>query len=118
MVCKILTEYTLEKRTEVCNSLKAKYPDRSPVILMTEEKSNFTLEKEKFLVPNDFKFERFISEARKMVKPPIESETGIFFLTNKETILSPQDDILSIYKKHASPDGFLYIYIIEERVFG
>ena len=111
-------EYTLEKRKKESERLKKKYPDRIPVIVYPDKRAgNRTpqIDKHKYLVPNDLFISEFLCIIRQRLH--MKSEEALFFFIN-ETIPSPETSLLSVYKEHASPDGFLYMIYTVENTFG
>merc|ERR1712070_216601 len=83
-------EHSLDKRREVADRIRAKYPDRIPVIVEKAPKSDAPdIDKKKFLVPADITVGKFVYE-----------------------IMS------HIYAKYKDEDGFLYITYSGENTFG
>ena len=96
----------------------AKYPDRIPIIC---ERSTSTsndcpnIDKNKFLVPNDFTLGQFIFIIRKRMHLPPEKAIFLFINSNfynSAVLLS------NIYETDKDDDGFLYITYAFENTFG
>jgi len=106
-----------EKRAEVAARIRAKYPDRIPVIVEKAPKSDAPdLDKKKYLVPADITVGRFVFEIRQHMK--LSSEKAIFLFVNKD-VLPPTAALMShIYEKYKDEDGFLYVTYSGENTFG
>ena len=49
----------------------------------------------------------------------IKKEQSLFLLVNNgKEIIKSNDDLESVYLKYQDPDGFLYVFYTEEKVFG
>ncbi len=82
------------KRTEVASRIRAKYPDRIPVIVEKAPKSDAPdLDKKKYLVPADITVGRFVFEIRQHMK--LSSEKAIFLFVNKDVL--PPTGILAVF---------------------
>tara|TARA_B110000444_G_C18788897_1_gene571435 strand:+ start:392 stop:733 length:342 start_codon:yes stop_codon:yes gene_type:complete len=103
-------------RKNESDRMRAKYPDRIPVIV--ERAKDCTLpdiDKKKYLVPNDLSVGQFIHVIRKRIK--LEPDKAIFIFVNN--VLPPTAGLMiSIYNEQANIDGFLYITYNGESVFG
>jgi GABA(A) receptor-associated protein len=110
-------EHSLEKRKEVADKIRAKYPDRIPVIVEKAPKSDAPdIDKKKFLVPQDITVSKFVYEIRKHMSK-LNPEKAIFLFVND--ILPPSSELMSrIYEKYKDEDGFLYITYSGENTFG
>ncbi|KAL6048776.1 ubiquitin-like protein atg8 [Balamuthia mandrillaris] len=109
-------EHPLDKRREVAERIRAKYPDRIPVIVEKAPKSDAPdIDKKKFLVPSDITVGKFVYEIRKHMK--LSPEKAIFLFVNN--VLPPTAELMSnIYAKYKDEDGFLYITYSGENTFG
>lgn len=109
-------EHSLDKRREVADRIRAKYPDRIPVIVEKAPKSDAPdIDKKKFLVPADITVGKFVYEIRKHMK--LSPEKAIFLFVNN--VLPPTAELMShIYAKYKDEDGFLYITYSGENTFG
>ncbi len=109
---------TFEQRTSEAQRLRNKYPDRIPIIVELEErdgKTLGTLDKRKYLVPQDLNLTQFMYVIRKRMK--LSNETAMFMFVGK--ILAPMDSTTEqLYNEHKASDGFLYITIAGDSAFG
>lgn len=109
-------DHPFEKRREVADRIKAKYPDRIPVIVEKAPKSDAPdIDKKKYLVPSDITVGKFVYEIRKHMK--LSPEKAIFLFVNNT--LPPTGALIStIYERYKDEDGFLYITYSGENTFG
>ena len=110
-------QHPLYLRKEQSARIKAKYPNRIPVIV--EKYMNSTsapdIDKNKFLVPGDVTVGSFIHIIRSRMKL---SEKAALFLFCKNNI-PPTCELMSIiYDTHKDEDGFLYMCYTTENTFG
>ena len=105
-----------DERLKESIRIRAKYPDRIPVIVDNNAHSTLPeLDKKKFLVPGDLTVGQFVYIVRKRIKLP--PEKAIFIFVNN--ILPPTSSLMStMYDSYKDSDGFLYLYIAGENTFG
>ena len=73
------TEHPLERRKSEAERIRAKYPDRIPVICEKADRSDIPdIDKKKYLVPADLTVGQFIYVIRKRIKLPPERAIFIF----------------------------------------
>tara|TARA_B100001094_G_C17784248_1_gene601199 strand:- start:198 stop:578 length:381 start_codon:yes stop_codon:yes gene_type:complete len=106
-------EKSLEERLQTSNTIKLKYNNRIPIIVDCD--SSLTLFKNKYIVPNDLTMAQFIYILKKKIK--MTENQSIFIICNNKLINSC-DNIGYIYDKENSADGFLYLIVSLENVFG
>jgi len=109
-------EHSAEQRAFESSRIRAKYPDRIPVIVEKSPKSDVPeLDKKKYLVPSDLTVGQFVYVIRKRVK--LSAEKAIFVFVNNA--LPPTASLMStIYEENKDEDGFLYIQYSGENTFG
>jgi GABA(A) receptor-associated protein len=108
-------EFALRKEEAV--RIRAKYPDKIPVIV--ERASNSSkipdIDKHKFLVPLDLTVAQFVYIIRKRIK--LTPEQAIFIFVNNQ--LPPTSMMMSqLYEAHKDPDLFMYILYSGETAYG
>jgi len=109
-------DHPLEKRKEVADRIRSKYPDRIPVIVEKAAKSDAPdIEKKKYLVPSDITVGKFVYEIRKHMK--LSPEKAIFLFVNN-TLPPTGALVASIYERYKDEDGFLYFTYSGENTFG
>jgi GABA(A) receptor-associated protein len=119
-------QYSEEKRKNECAKIRAKYPDRVPIIVEVDNSDMLRaenlpdLDKSRFLVPFDMVFSSFVHTIRKRMK--VKESTAIFLMikdSNGKTIMPLLTDTVgNIYEKNKSDCGFLFLTVLGERVFG
>lgn len=102
-----------EERKRSSEIIMNKHSESIPIIV--DCKSNIELNKKKYIVPKTLNVGQFISTIRKKIN--IDSSQSIFLLCNN-TMISNNQMIINIYNKHHHADGFLYIILTLENVFG
>ncbi|KAL5551132.1 hypothetical protein UlMin_001308 [Ulmus minor] len=109
-------EHDLENRRAEATRIRAKYPDRIPVIVEKAEKSDIpSIDKKKYLVPADLNVGQLVYVIRKRIK--LGAEKAIFIFV--DNVLPPTGAILSaIYEEKKDEDGFLYVKYSGENTFG
>jgi len=101
----------------LCESRKItmKYPDRIPIICECSDNRHPPIDKNKYLVPNDFTVGQFLFVIRKRIKLP--PEKAIFLFIN-DVFHNSSQLISNIYETDRDPDGFLYVIYAFENTFG
>ncbi|KAK7500276.1 hypothetical protein BaRGS_00008499 [Batillaria attramentaria] len=116
MKFKFKEQHTLEQRKAESGKIRTKYPERIPVIVEKEPKSQIqNIDKRKFLVPSDISVAQFMWIIRKRIQLP--SEKAIFLFVGK---VLPQSSASmgQVYEDHKDEDGFLYVAFSGENTFG
>jgi GABA(A) receptor-associated protein len=111
------SQHPFEKRKAEADKIRVKYPDRVPVIVEKNPRSNDVpgIDKKKYLVPSDLTAGQFLYVIRKRMK--LAPEKAIFIFINNT--LPPSGDLMSqLYKNHRDEDGFLYVAYSGESTFG
>jgi GABA(A) receptor-associated protein len=108
--------HPLEKRKAEAQRIRAKYPDRIPIICEKLAKSDIPdIDKKKYLVPGDLTITQFMYVIRKRIK--ISQEKTIFLFINNK-IPAQTADMKELYKENKDEDGFLYVTYSGETTFG
>ena len=107
--------YTLEDRIKESNRVLDYYPDRVPIILDLQGDLLLIGRKTKYLIPDDITIAQFIFIFRKKIE--LTPEESIFIFINN-TIPRTNEIMKNIYKTNKDEDGFLYVQISKENVFG
>lgn len=116
MRSKFRDEHSFEKRQAEAQRIRAKYPDRIPVICEKADKADIpTIDKKKYLVPADLTVGQFVYVIRKRIH--LAPEKAIFIFV--DDVLPPTAALMSaIYDQHKASDSFLYVTYASENVFG
>ncbi|CAM9951450.1 unnamed protein product [Ectocarpus fasciculatus] len=105
-----------DKRKSEAERIRAKYPDRIPVICEKADRSDIPdIDKKKYLVPADLSTGQFIYVIRKRIK--LDPEKAIFIFVN-DTIPQTSALMSQVYEHQKDEDGFLYITYSGENTFG
>jgi GABA(A) receptor-associated protein len=123
LFCKNLNKDELSKRISESKRIISKFPDRIPVIILTNNsKLQKMLTKNKFLVPYDLTVSYLLANIRNQMK--LDSSNALFIFCDN-TMLSGTEELSKIYGNYksrnnigSSSDNFLYISIEEENTFG
>ena len=109
-------EHDLETRKAESQKIRTKYPDRIPIIVERDLKSDIVdIDKKKYLVPSDLTMGQFQYVIRKRIK--LDSTKALFVFINNT--LPPTSSLVGqIYNEKADEDGFLYINYSSENTFG
>lgn len=96
--------------------IRCKYPTRVPVIVFNQDKNIPTLDKNKYLVPNDLTMGQFIYIIRKRIK--LKSEKALFIMTENGSLPPTSATMFELYTEYKSEDSFLWFKILGENTFG
>jgi len=109
-------QHPFDKRKAEAQRIRAKYPDRIPVIAEKAADSDIPdIDKKKYLVPADLSVGQFVYVIRKRIK--LKAEKAIFIFVNNT--LPPTAALMSqVYKENKDEDGFLYVLYSGESTFG
>lgn len=107
---------TQDRRRSESDRIRAKYPDRVPVICERADRSDVPdIDKKKYLVPADLTVGQFIYVIRKRIKLPPEKAIFIFV----DNVIPPTASLMSaVYEVQKDEDGFLYVTYSGENTFG
>mmetsp|Transcript_25000 Transcript_25000/g.42744 ORF Transcript_25000/g.42744 Transcript_25000/m.42744 type:complete len:126 (-) Transcript_25000:56-433(-) len=118
---KFKASHPKEKREELANKIRNKYPDRIPVIV-ERGKNVPDIIKQKFLVPGDLTVGKFTLEIKKHLivdkVDNIDSSKAIFLFVNGKSLTKSSDKLSSVYEQHRDQDGFVYITYHGESTYG
>ncbi|MBN3288709.1 GBRAP protein, partial [Polyodon spathula] len=105
-----------EVRRAEGEKIRAKYPDKIPVIVEKAPKSRVAeLDKKKYLVPSDLTVGQFCFLIRKRIE--LRAEEALFFFVNN--VLPPSSATMGqVYEEHHEEDFFLYLAYSNESVYG
>lgn len=110
-------KYPFEDRKKEFEKIKAKYPDRIPIIV--EKSSNCKtlpdIDKKKYLVPSDLAFSQFIYVVRKRIK--LEPDQALYIFINN-TLIPGSKTMAEVYREFAEPCGFIFASYSAESTFG
>ena len=107
----------LENRRKQSADLLRKYPNKVPVILEKDPKSNINeINKKKFLCPNRQTITHFNAIIRGSAE--LDPTEALFLLINGNNSVIGDISMGEIYEKNKDEDGFLYIVYSSELAWG
>lgn len=108
----------LDERIKKQEELQRKYPTRIPIICEKAKNSTLqSLENSQFLAPEDMIGSQFIFLIRRKLN--LHQRSALFLLIDGKVSLAGNDTMKQIYNKYKDKeDGFLYITIANENVWG
>ena len=112
-------EFSHEKRCLEARRIRAKYPDRIPVVVEQARKEDFAVRdmKRKYLVPGELTLGQFVYVVRRRLK--LNAEKAIFLATAGGIMPATTQLIGTIDSEHKDKDdGFLYLVYSAENTFG
>jgi GABA(A) receptor-associated protein len=109
--------HTLEERMAEATRIMVRHPDRIPVLVQKDNKSDVPdIDKYKFLVPRDLTMGQFVYVIRKRLKN-FTAEKALFIFVNN-SLPATNTLVSAVYDKHKSSDGFLRMVYSTENTFG
>ena len=121
-MAKFVTSYkfnkTFNERKTESERIRAKYPDRIPIICEKSLKSDpslANLDKVKYLVPQDLTIGQFMYVIRKRLK--LDSSEALYLFANGH-IMTCSNIMNVAYDNYKDVDGFLYLKYSKETTFG
>ncbi len=118
---KFKEEHEFSKRLAEGTKIRAKYPDRVPVIVEVDNSNLFrskdlpAIEKNKYLVP-DITLAQFLFTLRRRMK--LSEDVAVYVCINGDTIPPGSASMFAIYEQYKSEDLFVYFSILGESFFG
>lgn len=105
------------KSDEAC-AIRVLYPTKVPVIVerFNNESELPTLNKKKFLVPQEITMSQFLTIIKKRLE--IGPTKALFLLINSRTLAPLSKTLAEIYGEHRNTDGFLYVTYSSQEAFG
>ncbi|KAI4344719.1 hypothetical protein L6164_011913 [Bauhinia variegata] len=109
-------EFSFDERLKDSKNIKAKYPDRVPVIIEKYSRTDLPeLDKKKFLVPRDMSVGQFIHILSNRLRLTPGKALFVFV---KNTLPQTASLMNSVYDSYKDDDGFLYMCYSSEKTFG
>lgn len=108
-------KFEFDKRKAEATRITTKFKGRIPVIVEAASSNDIGLENTKYLCPGDLSCGQFSYVIRKRTK--LKPEEAMFMFVNN-TIPATSELMSCVYDEHKDEDGFLYILLSKESVFG
>jgi GABA(A) receptor-associated protein len=106
---------TFEERVNESQTILKKYPDKIPVIINECSEELRERVKRKMLLQTDMTVSQYMHSLR--TKFNIKPEESVLIFVNG-TFPTSTTLMSYLYNKHKDKDGFLYISVLKENVFG
>lgn len=115
--CRFKDQHSLDKRRDDSQRIRAKYPDRVPVIVDVRQNCAALpeIDKKKFLVPGDLSVGQFIYVIRRRIG--LSPEQAVFVFVNN-TLPPVSHTMAAVDAENRDQDGFLYFTYSSENTFG
>lgn len=121
-LCPFVKQIPLDERLSLSNRLIKTYPDKVALILFSDK---VNIKKNRFLADSSLEFGNFVYSARKELKLDLNPQESYFFLITKDpwenvnkAFAVTNGSLDRVRDKYRSSDGFVYIYITLENVYG
>lgn len=115
-------EVPLERRKHESQAIRNKYARLLPVIIEAKRShgpfapSDLTLDKKKYLFPDELTMGQVQQTIRKRVK--LSEVEGMFMYGADNRLIPLAKPLIEYFNEMVDPDGFLYLYICKESAFG
>ncbi len=117
-----------EERKKITDNILGKYEDKCPIYLSFDSQLNLKSLKNynRYIVTNNLTLSQFLLIVKKKINFDATESLSLFIeiydknnSNIKNTILAPlSSSIASIYNNNKNEDGFLYMRLLKENVFG
>ena len=108
-------QYSFVERRNEYNKIRKSYPERIPIIVEQGNDKTLKLEKTKFLIPIGLTYGQTSHVIKKHCK--LDSTQAIMMMVD-DVVPQASRSIEDIYIKYKADDGFLYVTLMRESVFG
>lgn len=112
------TNKTAEYRKNESAHIMTKYADRVPVIceVLPSSRQKLTLDKHKYLVPQDLTVGQFLNIIRRRVQ--LRPENALYIFTEHSELPTISKLMSELYNSSKNEDGFLYLCVALEDTYG
>ncbi|XP_012499824.1 PREDICTED: microtubule-associated proteins 1A/1B light chain 3C [Propithecus coquereli] len=109
---------SLATRQEEVAGIRAKFPNKIPVIVERYPREKFLplLDKTKFLVPQELTMTQFLSIIRSRMV--LRATEAFYLLVNNKSLVSMSMTMAEIYRDYKDEDGFVYMTYASQEMFG
>jgi GABA(A) receptor-associated protein len=112
-----INSHPIEKLQAESSRMMEKYPERIPVIVEKDPKSDIEdIDKIKYLVPENIKYGQFLSIIRKRIK--LNPEKGLFVFVSDVMLNSTEQTMKELWTLYKHESGFLVLTYAGENTFG
>ena len=111
-------KHGLDDRKTASATVLTKFPTQIPCIIeVNETLKDLKVFNTKWCVRDDYTITALMMQIRERYID-ITASDGIFIFVKNNTICRPTDTLRNLYDKYKDEDGFLYMIISRENVFG
>jgi len=105
-------------RKDEVAAIRLKFPSKVPVIVEKYHKEVAlpSLDKTKYLVPQEITMSQFITIIRNRLQ--LNSQQALYLLVSNRNLASLSRPLAQIYRDYHDEDGFLYVTYASQEVFG
>ncbi|XP_043914330.1 microtubule-associated proteins 1A/1B light chain 3C [Protopterus annectens] len=105
-------------RKQEVYGIRSQFPNKVPVIVerYPNEKYLPTLDKTKFLVPQELTMSQFVTIIRSRMA--LTATQAFYLLVNNKSLASMSLTMAEVYRDHKDEDGFLYVTYASQDMFG
>ncbi|XP_007535673.1 microtubule-associated proteins 1A/1B light chain 3C [Erinaceus europaeus] len=109
---------SLATRKEEVAGIQAKFPGKIPVIVerYPREKVLPSMDKIKFLVPQELTMTQFLSVIRSRLV--LGATEAFYLLVNNKSLASTSVTMAEVYRDYKDEDGFVYMTYASQEMFG
>lgn len=109
---------SLACRREEVAGIRTKFPTKIPVIVerYSKETQLPTLDKSKFLVPQELTMSQFVTIIRNKLQ--LSPNQTFYLIVNNRSMASMSKTLAEVYREHKDEDGFLYVTYASQEMFG
>uniref|UniRef100_W5NG28 Microtubule-associated protein 1 light chain 3 gamma n=2 Tax=Lepisosteus oculatus TaxID=7918 RepID=W5NG28_LEPOC len=109
---------SLATRKEEVAGIRLKFPTKIPVIVERYHREKYlpSLDKTKFLVPQELTMTQFITIIRNRMS--LTPSQAFYLLVNNSSLASMSLTMAEVYKDNKDEDGFLYMTYASQEMFG
>ena len=102
-------------RIRSIDTLRAQHPHRVPIVMAQHEGCPYTLDKTKYLVPDDLTAQQFLYVLRKRLR--LRASEAMFLMCGA-SLVPGNATAQELHAKHADDEGVLRLTYSAENVFG
>ena len=108
---------SFERRCSLSKKILDNHENKIPIICQKFKNSDIPdLDSNKYIMPSDHPFGKFVSFIRSRVRLP--AEKAMYMMVSDGIIPIASQTMSELYDKHKDEDGFLYITVTGENTFG